>query len=193
MGGTEVVLGLLIERPGTSYDLERRLQERFGSAQFGRGTASHAMQRLAHKRLIRVDEDRQVTASGEAVGPRMYVVTPAGIEHFRRWMKGAVATPPVREELHAKIALCGPADLPAMIEVVREAEKACMVRLQGLQWRMQDEQQGMATSDWSCRMGRLIRSGDVAWWGGRIKWLQSVRMALEKERQLYEAKRPLMP
>jgi hypothetical protein len=100
--------------------------------------------------------------------------------------------PPVREELHAKIALCEPADLPAMIEVVRGAEKDAVAKLQGIQWRMQDERKGVIARDWKHRTGLMVRSGDVAWWGGRIKWLQGVRMSLEKERrdQLAEAERP---
>jgi DNA-binding PadR family transcriptional regulator len=181
MNGNEVVLGLLIERPGTSYDLQQRMKERFGSAQFGRGTASKAMKRLAENGLVEVAQNHRA---------RTYVPTQAGIEHFRRWMRSSISTPPVREELHARIALCEPADLPAMVETVREAERDCMVKLQGLQWRMQDQQQGAATDTWEHRMGLMVRSGDVAWWGGRIKWLQSVRMSLERERQRYAAQRP---
>jgi DNA-binding PadR family transcriptional regulator len=185
MAGNEVVLGLLLERPGTSYDLERRLKERFGSAGFGRGTARHAIKRLADNGLIDITHDRPAAA-----GPLMYGATPAGIEHFRGWITSSIPTPPIREELHAKIALCKPAQLLAMIQVVREAEKACMVQLQGLQWRMQDRQHSTATRDWAQRMDLLVKSGDVAWWDGRIKWLQKVRIFLEKERQRYEAERP---
>jgi DNA-binding PadR family transcriptional regulator len=183
MGGTEVILGLLIERPGTSYELEQRLKDRFGSAQFGRGTASNAMKRLAANGLVRISQDRR----------RTYVPTQPGVEHFRRWIRSAVSTPPVREELHARLALCGQAELPAMIQVVVDAETRCAAKLQGLNWRMRgtDEQQLSTTRDWSDRRGRLVQSGDVAWWEGRIKWLQSLRIALEKERQLYEAERPL--
>jgi hypothetical protein len=98
----------------------------------------------------------------------------------------------VREELHARIALCEPADLPAMIQVVRAAEERCIAKLQGLRWKMQDDQkqQSTVTREWRDRVDLLLKSGDVEWWGGRIKWLQSVRMGLEKERQLYEAERP---
>jgi DNA-binding PadR family transcriptional regulator len=182
MGGTEVVLGLLIERPGTRYELDQRLSERFGSAQFGRGTASSAMNRLAANGLLRICGDRR----------RTYVPTQAGVEHFRRWIRSAVSTPPVREELHARLALCEQADLPAIIQVVEDAEKRCAAKLQGLHWRMRgtEEQQPTMTRDWSDRRGLLVQSGDVAWWDGRIKWLQSLRIALEKERQLYEAERP---
>lgn len=180
MGVNEVVLGLLIERPGTSHDLEQRLRERFGSAQFSRGTASNALKRLAESGLIRTPEDRR---------SRRYVPTQTGIERFRLWMRSAVATPPVREELHAKIALCQPADLPAMIQVVRDAENACGLRFQGLQWRMQDERRGATMGDWRDRMDLLVRSADVAWWGARITWLQGVRASLERERRRYEAER----
>lgn len=181
MGGNEIVLGLLIERPGTSSELEQRVSERFGSAQFSRGTASQAMKRLAGLGLLRVDR-----RSGS------YVPTRAGIEHFRRWIRSSISRPPVREELHAKIALCEPDELPALIEIVREAEKDCVVKLQGIQWRMQDENRGIATRDWKHRRDLIARSSDVAWWGGRIKWLQKVRIDLEKERrqQLDEAERP---
>ena len=49
----EAVLGLVIEQPGNSYQLERRLEGRFGSAQFGHATAYHALKRLAKQGLIR--------------------------------------------------------------------------------------------------------------------------------------------
>ncbi|HKH79080.1 MAG TPA: hypothetical protein VJ996_03615 [Solirubrobacteraceae bacterium] len=201
MGGNEVVLGLLIERPGTRYQLESRLKERFGSAQFGRGTANQAMKRLAERGLVRVVDGQDAVAvrdtevAGGVVGavgsPKTtYEATPAGVEYFSRWVRASVSTPPVREELHAKIALCGPDDLPEMIEIVRSAEAACMVRLRGLNWRIQDERQETGPQDWKRRMSIAGMAGDAAWWGGRIKWLQDVRSYLEKERQRHEASRP---
>lgn len=180
MGGTEVVLGLLIERPGTPYELDLRLKERFGSAQFGRGTASAAMTRLADKGLIQIGQGR-----------RLGVPTPAGTQHFRRWLTCAAAMPPVREELHAKIALCEPSDLPMMIRIVRDAETACMNRLHKLRWDIQDDAETeSAARSWRDRMGLLVRSGDAAWWGARVAWLQEIRKFLEKEKQRYEAQRP---
>jgi hypothetical protein len=50
-----------------------------------------------------------------------------------------VSTPYVREELRARVALYGPVDLPEMIEVVRAAELACLIRFQALTRRMRDE------------------------------------------------------
>ena len=118
------MLGLVIERPGNSYQLERRLEGRFGSAQFGHATAYHALKRLTKQGLIRpVGDGDEAAALARAEAGDLpataYEATPAGITHFRRWLRASTATPPVREELQAKIAFCGPEDLPRMIEIVR--------------------------------------------------------------------------
>src|SRR4030088_1286884 len=104
----EAVLGLLIERPGNSYQVERRLEGRFGSAQFAHGTAYHALKRLARQGLIRPVASREPRAAGD-VTPRAlsavaYEATNDGVAHFEDWLRASISTPPVREELHAKIA-----------------------------------------------------------------------------------------
>ena len=71
----------------------------------------------------------------------VYEPTPAGVEHFRRWLRASTQTPPVREELHAKIALWGSEDLSRLIEIVREAEMACTQQLQELNRRTRAERQ----------------------------------------------------
>jgi DNA-binding PadR family transcriptional regulator len=185
MGGKEVVLGLLIERPGTRYQLENRISERFGSAGFGRGTARQAMKRLYEQGFIdaRKLPDSSPGQASDTTPKITYEATQAGIEYFSSWVRASVSMPPVREDLHAKIAFCGPDDLPEMIKVVREAEVSCMVMLRGLNWRMQSERQPEAMQDWKERLGMIVMAGDSAWWGGRIKWLQDVRMYLERELQ----------
>jgi DNA-binding PadR family transcriptional regulator len=62
----EAVLGLVIEQPGNSYQLERRLDGRFGSAQFGHATAYHALKRLTKQGLIRPVEDSSPPAESSA-------------------------------------------------------------------------------------------------------------------------------
>ena len=62
----EAVLGLVIESPGNSYQLERRLEGRFGSAQFGHATAYHALKRLTKQGLIRPVEDSSPPAESSA-------------------------------------------------------------------------------------------------------------------------------
>ena len=85
----EAVLGLLIEQSGNSYQLERRLEGRFGSAQFAHGTAYQAVKRLSKQGLIRALDGDQAIASARAEAGYLpataYEATAEGVEHFERW------------------------------------------------------------------------------------------------------------
>jgi DNA-binding PadR family transcriptional regulator len=195
MSAGEIVLGLLLERPDTCYQLDKRMAERLGSAQFSRGAAAGAVKRLLERDLVRVrcteseepsaEEGSAAAADGlRAVDGRrktVYEPTPAGVEHFRRWLRASTQTPPVREELHAKIALWGSEDVSRLIEIVREAEMACTLRLQDLNRRMRAERQRSAAGEWERAMQLIMIAGEVTWWDARIKWLQDVRMYLERQ------------
>lgn len=189
----EAVLGLVIERPGNSYQLERRLEGRFGSAQFAHGTAYQAVKRLSKQGLIRaVDSDRAPLSARAEVGglpATAYEATVEGVEHFAGWLSSSTSMPPVREDLLAKIAFCGPADLPRMIEIVREAELACMAQLEDLNERMRRDRRLAGDDEWRRLMGMIVTAGDAAWWDARIKWLQELRQYLQREGQHYEERR----
>ena len=60
----DAVLGLLIEEPGNTYQLERRLERRFGSSEFAHGTAYHAVRRLAEQGLIRARDGEPPNSPG---------------------------------------------------------------------------------------------------------------------------------
>jgi DNA-binding PadR family transcriptional regulator len=183
MSAGEIVLGLLIEQPDTCYHLDKRIAERLGSAQFSRGAASRAVERLLERKLVR-PADIEERAELRVVDGRkktVYEVTPSGADHFERWLRASTQTPPVREELHAKIALWGSAELPRLIEIVREAELACALQLQDSNREMRVERQASDTSDWERTMQLIVSAGEATWWDARIKWLQEVRMYLERE------------
>lgn len=183
--GRELVLGLLAEEPTNCYQLDRRLAKRFGSAGYANGTARQAIMRLIDEKLVRAVDDGQHVVPASRLGARatVYEATPRGIEHFEEWMWAAISTPPVREELHAKVALCRPGDLPRMIVVVRKAETVCTGKLQGLNSRVRSRRCALDEDDFRARMDLVVSSGDQAWWESRIKWLQKVRVYLEDERK----------
>jgi len=194
MSAGEIVLGLLIEQPDTCYHLDKRIAERLGSAQFSRGAASRAVERLLERKLVR-PADIEERSELRLVGGRkktVYEITPTGVDHFERWLRSSTQTPPVREELHAKIALWGSAELSRLIEIVREAEMACTLRLQDLNREVRAERQVSDASGWERTMQLIVSSGEATWWEARIKWLQDVRTYLEREhaRQRSEAGSP---
>lgn len=185
--GREIVLGLLVERPDNCYQLDVRLESRFGAAGYARGMARRAVKRLVSEGFARPYEqpanEQGVRGSRDSM---VFEATPAGVERFREWMWASVSTPPVREELHAKIALCRPTDLPRLIEVVSEAELVCKSKVDGLNFRLRGRRSQVDPRAWSARMDLAMSTGDQAWWESRIKWLQQVRVYLEKEWRLWQ-------
>ncbi|HEY3970046.1 MAG TPA: hypothetical protein VGL79_01495, partial [Solirubrobacteraceae bacterium] len=159
------------------------LAKRFGSAGYTNGTARQAIKRLVEEKLVCVvgGERGVVSSSGLRARATIYEATPGGIDHFERWMRAAISTPPVREELHAKVALCRPADLPRMIAAVSRAESVCTGKLQGLNSRVRSRRCALDEKDFRARMDLVVSTGDQAWWESRIKWLQKVRVYLEDE------------
>jgi DNA-binding PadR family transcriptional regulator len=197
LSATETVLGLLIERPANSYELEQRLDRRFGSARFGHGTAYHAVQRLAKQGLIRaVDPDQSALPGGAKTGgssATTYEASTNGSERFARWLRASPSTPPVREELLAKIAFCGPADVPRLIEIIREAELACATRPEDLNGRLRTDRRPAGDDDWRRLMSMIVTAGDAAWWDARLNWLKTMRQHLQRERQRNQAERSGAP
>ena len=184
MSAGEIVLGLLLERPDTCYQLDKRMAARLGSAQFSRGAAAGAVKRLQERDLVRPVEDEDGTGLRVVDGRRktVYEATSAGVQHFKGWLRASTQTPPVREELHAKIALWGSEDVSRLIEIVREAEMSCTLQLQELNRRARLERQRMEASEWELEMQLIVIAGEVTWWDSRIKWLQNMRLYLERER-----------
>ena len=183
-------MGLLIEQPGNSYQLERRLERRFGSAQFAHGTAYQAMKRLSKQGLISaIEGDGSAVLEHAKAGylpTTAYEATAKGVEHFERWLRASTSTPAVREELLAKIAFSGPADLPRIIEIVREEEMTCAARMEDLKDRTLRARRLAGDDEWGRPMGMIATAADAAWWDARIKWLQTLRHYLQREGQLYE-------
>lgn len=106
------------------------------------------------------------------------------IEHFRRWVMAPVSIPSVPKELHA--ALSEMEDLPEMIEIVREAEMACMWQLHERNRRTRPAREPADTDEWARTIQLLVTHREVMDWDTRIKWLQDVRQHLEKKQQRSE-------
>ncbi len=178
--GREIVLGLLIERPASSYQLEKRLREQFDSCDYAQGTARQTLKRLHELGLAQPAEEGGTRLRGSREA-RLWEATSAGAATFRAWIRESVATPPAREELHAKIALCRPQDLPRLVEVVREAERVCVFQLQVTNQRLRERGEARDGRDWAAGMDLVVAAGEKAWWDSRIKWLQGVRIYLDEE------------
>jgi DNA-binding PadR family transcriptional regulator len=178
MSAKYAVLGLVIERPGYGYQLAQRLEERFGCSEFAPSGVYSALDQLTRDSFIRSAGEMGGGPSRRAAPRTIYEATDEGVDHFEAWMLEASPAPPLRDELHMKIALCRPVDLPRLIDMVHGQELACMGRLHDLKQRA-DEDPG-DPQEWSSLMRTLARDAEVAVWNARIEWLQSARELLEQ-------------
>ena len=177
----ELVLGLVIERPDHCFSLDARLRERFASARFSPTTAYNAVKRLEKDGLVRAID------AGQDQHYVIYEKTPEGVEHLRKWVRAPTSAPLLREELHAKVALCEPRDLPRLIEIVYSQECACTAELDRIRERVLGAHSDggaapLAEVQWSALMEDAGVQREVAHWGGRRTQLAQLRRYLEELR-----------
>jgi DNA-binding PadR family transcriptional regulator len=187
MSAKHAVLGLVIERPGYGYQLAQRLDERFGSSGFAPSGVYSALDQLSRDELVRSAGEMGAGRAGRAqrAAPRtIYEATEEGLEHFEGWMLDPTPAPPLRDELHMKIALCRPANVPRLIDAVAGQELVCLGRLQDLK-RLSE--QTVSSREWSRLMGTLAAEAEIAFWKARIEWLQNARDLLEQLRDEHQA------
>lgn len=191
------VLGLLVQRRGYGYDLVQRFEEQVGSAwQLNAGAIYVALDKLEQEGLARPlaseDDVRPVRRRTVRGAPRViYEATTAGVERFDQWMAHGSSMSPMREELHLKLALSQPRNLPRLIELTREQEQACLERLeQYLGEASFEELLQRADESWSAVASVMVRDAEVAHLQATVEWLRRIR---EGMRWLQEQPRPLRP
>src|ERR1017187_9659658 len=162
MSAKHAVLGLVIERPGYGYQLAQRLDERFGSSGFAPSGVYSALDQLARDELVRSAGEMGAGRARKAAPRTIYEATEEGVNHFEAWMLDSSPTPPLRDELHMKIALCRPLNVLRLISAPVRAPPS--------------------SSDWSWLMRMLASDAEVASWTARIEWLLSGKELLEQLR-----------
>ncbi len=190
------VLGLLAQRRGYGYDLVQRFEEQVGRAwQLNAGAIYVALDKLEQEGLVRP----VIAAAGEAPvtrrrtargAPRVvYEATPQGLERFDEWMATGSSMSPLREELHLKLALSQPRNLPRLIELTYEQEQACLERLeQHLDGASFDELLA-AAQPWSAVASVMVRDAEIAHLQATVDWLRRIREAMRWLQERPEALR----
>ncbi len=194
MSAGKAVLGLVIQRPGYGYQLEQRVKERFGSAQFVASSIYKALGRLEKDSLIRVvGEAEPELADAERQRRIKYEATQRGVVYFREWLRASSAVPLVREELQLRIAFCEPHELPRLIEIVQGEEQVCLAMLAEFQRSLRTAERMDQRREWARLMDMAVDHAEAGYWDARIRWLQNVRVFLEglREEADHRAVRPV--
>ncbi len=180
------VLGLLVQRRGYGYDLVQRFEEQVGPAwQLNAGAVYVALDKLEHDGLVRPvageQEQELAPARRKTVrgAPRVvYEPTETGVARFEEWMAAETPMAPLREELHLKLALSRPGNLPRLIEQTQVQERACLARLEEhLGNRSYDELLGSSQA-WPAVASRMVRDAEIARLQATVEWLRRIREAM---------------
>jgi hypothetical protein len=122
---------------------------------------------------------------GSRAESRSFEATPAGVRHFEEWLLRSSTAPPLRDELHMKVALCQPHNLPRLVELVYGQELICLARVQELK-RTFERMRPPAPNRWSGLVLVHIRDAELSFWEARLTWLQGIRASLESMHAEYQ-------
>lgn len=131
-----VALGLVIREPDTIAGVARRMTDQFESARFGSNAAHKSLPSLAEKGFLRlIAESRSGTRSLD-----FYEATPEGIGLFREWLRSTELPPAIRDPLQSKLEFLELEELNALIGIVRDQERACVIACESAHARVLQEQ-----------------------------------------------------
>jgi hypothetical protein len=166
-----VAIALVAEKPGTAQEIQGRLDMRLASAHFGTSAARVALSRASKDGLVR------------NIGGT-YVAEERGIELVERWLLSSAELPPMRDDLLARVALCRPKDMPRLIEVLRNAETACLKNLEKSNRSSRPER--IAPSGWRRFIDATVVSAEATWADTRVTWLAELRSGLQEAWEAYQ-------
>jgi DNA-binding PadR family transcriptional regulator len=179
------VLGLLVQRRGYGYDLVQRFEEQVGPAwQLNAGAIYVALDKLEQEGLVRPitggNGDAPVTRRRTTRGaPRViYEATTQGVERFDDWMATGSSMSPLREELHLKLALSQPRNLPRLIALTYEQEEACLERIEQHRGSGGFDELLASAQPWPAIASVMVRDAEIAHLQATVEWLRRIREAM---------------
>lgn len=115
-----VVLGLMVDRSTYGYRLARDVSDRLGFLAIGESSVYKLLERLEMDGWVEETGERTIGRTRRGAPRVLYRATDEGVEQFRRWLHAPSGRAIVRDELHAKLALSQPDDLPQLLRAVEE-------------------------------------------------------------------------
>lgn len=127
-----VVVGLLVGRASYGYRLACDIQERLAFLGLGESAVYKTIERLEADGWIEEVGEHRIGRTRRGAPRVLYRATDQGVEQFRRWMAQPSDRALMRDELHAKLALSEPDDLPALLGTAERQIADCLDDLAAL-------------------------------------------------------------
>jgi len=172
-----VVLGLMIERPGYGYGLQQQFAERLGFLHLAESSIYKTIERLEADGWVEETGVRRPDARHRGAQRVLYRVTPEGVVQFKRWMAQPSDRAVVRDELHAKLALSDPDDLPDLLRAAEAQSRECLAELAAL-----GQRSVLTTPElpWGRVATALVDDFHARWLESLVDWLDQICKVIEE-------------
>jgi DNA-binding PadR family transcriptional regulator len=172
-----VVLGLMIERPGYGYGLQQQVTERLGFLDLAESSVYKTIERLEADGWVEEMGSKRLGYRHRGAQRVLYRATPEGVVQFRRWMAQPSDRAVVRDELHAKLALSNPTDLPDLLRTAEAQAQECLAELASIGSR------SLPTGPlvpWSVVATSLVDDFKARWLESLVDWLDEICKVIEE-------------
>jgi DNA-binding PadR family transcriptional regulator len=172
-----VLLALLLdeqERELSGYRLTTLLVRRLGPAwEVHRQSVYRALRQLEDEELVSSTERAGTVGGGTPHGQRVFRATARAEAARTAWIEAAASKEPVRDELHAKIAVSRAQDAPSLLRALDAYERSCFAMLR------QSGEAEVPMGSWASLSMNLARAAvdesiqaDLRWVGKARAWIQ---------------------
>ena len=167
----------MIDRPSYGYGLQQQITERLGFLELAESAIYKTIERLEADGWVEEVGEKQAGRTRRGAPRVLYRATPEGTEQFQRWMHEPCDRAVVRDELHAKLALADPTDLPQLLEMAEEQAQACLAELTALN----RPPLATVTADipWSAVARMMTDDFKARWLESLIDWLNAIAEVIE--------------
>jgi DNA-binding PadR family transcriptional regulator len=175
----QIVLGLLVERPGYGYDLQKRLDARLGFLALSESVVYRALDRLEAEGWIEEVGDRGRKRTRRGAARLKYRATPDGVQRFRNWIASPSDRAVLRDELQAKLVLVEPRYVPDLLRVAERQQRECLAELSELR-RPSLAQAASPEVAWRDAAAMMIEDVTVRWLQSLVDWLGAICDVMEE-------------
>jgi DNA-binding PadR family transcriptional regulator len=173
-----VVLGLLVERPGYGYELAQRLESRLGFLGLQPNSIYRILDRLEDDGWIVEVGKRTVGRTRRGAARVMYGPTPTGVAQLKDWIARPSDRAVLRDELHAKLVVADPADLPGLLATVERQARECLSDLASLRRPVLADAR-RPDAPWPHVAAMLVDDFAARWLQCLADWLDNVSVVIE--------------
>jgi len=186
-----LVLGLLMEHSGYAYELQKRIDGRFGFLDLSDRVVYGVLDGLERDGLIEEIGEKQVGRTRRGAPRKVYGINSGGRDEFARWILEPCDIAVVREEVHAKLVLSPADNLPQVIDLTERLEQRCLTRLREIQDAIAPDMGRLGDPDfsWLEASAILVEDAEAIRLQGIVDWLHRVR-AVCRRRMEPPARRP---